>query len=120
MRVFITRAMVALLMLLAIHAFAAEKSDKAAEKNTKAAVHLKIDSAAQLPKTLEQGQLISTDSKNSALSESILNLVDQAAETKTSAACSVTCPHEVGGIECPIGHACSCGCPGGYASCECK
>jgi len=75
-----------------------------------------ITDANQLPSEAKPGHEIRV-SKD--LGGALTNLLNAAA-ADAGATCKAECSIETGGITCPVGQQCYCGCPGGYASCGCK
>lgn len=76
----------------------------------------KVDKVESLPTTLEVGKTVVVDQ---SLEQNFSTLF-KANMDSDNGSCQAHCPHEVGGIVCPVGKTAACGCPGGYLSCGCR
>ena len=77
-----------------------------------------ITKSVDLPASVDLGEFIRVE--ESLAPRLDLLLTAAAVNGEVNAQCEVKCDHEIGGITCPVGKQCSCGCPGGYAYCSCK
>ncbi|MBB5208363.1 hypothetical protein [Chiayiivirga flava] len=109
---------VVLALCLSLYAWAGEEPASAQTGAESLNLPELITEPEGLPKSVDLGEFVRV---NEALGSRLDILLKAASvEGEVNAQCEVTCDHEIGGITCPVGKQCSCGCPGGYAYCSCR